>query len=280
MTDNSEPKPLSDPELRKRLRTLLANLHDFRPVDHAVPPEQLGELDRWLLSRLQALTADLGAAYEQFEFHRVYHLVNGFCAVDLSSFYVDVTKDLLYTLAPDSAERRSAQTAIFETVVTLAKLLAPIIPFTADEVWSFLPRRETESVHLTKFPVADAGRRDTELEDRWQRLMTVRRVASLELEKARQAGQIGKSLEARVEIEPDNEATYTLLTSLGPTLETVLIVSQVRVISPTGNELRVKVSHATGAKCVRCWRWTEDIGTDAAHPELCGRCTDVLRTLA
>jgi isoleucyl-tRNA synthetase len=110
--------------------------------------------------------------------------------------------------------------------------------------------------------------------------MNVRRVASLELEKARQAGQIGKSLEAQAEIEPDNEATYQLLKALGPTLETVLIVSQVRVNSPTGNELRVKVSHASGQKCVRCWRWTEDVGMDSAHPELCGRCTGVLRTLA
>jgi len=147
-------------------------------------------------------------------------------------------------------------------------------------VWNFLPGHETESVHLAGFPATDAARRDAELEARWERLMSVRRAASLELEKARQTGQIGKSLEAQVEIEPDNDATYKLLKTLGPTLETVLIVSQVRVISPTGSELRVTVSHATGEKCVRCWRWTEDVGRDTAHPELCGRCTDVLRALA
>jgi isoleucyl-tRNA synthetase len=267
-------------KVRNTLRILLANIHDFDPAKHAVPHEKLAEIDRWLVSRLQALVADVTDAYESLEFHRVYHLVNAFCAVEISSFYVDVMKDPLYTLAPDSADRRSAQTAIFETVATLAKLIAPVMPFTADEVWGFLPGRETESVHLAKFPAADAGRRDAELEARWERLLTVRRVASLELEKARQAGQIGKSLEAQVEIEPDNGATYGLLKALGPTLEAVLIVSQVRVGQPTGSDLRVKVSRATGAKCVRCWRWTEDVGTDAAHPGLCGRCADVIKALA
>jgi isoleucyl-tRNA synthetase len=267
-------------KIRNTLRILLANLHDFDPAKHTVPHEKLAEIDRWLLSRLQALVADLTEAYENLEFHRVYHLVNAFCAVEISSFYVDVMKDPLYTLAANSPERRSAQTAIFDTVATLAKLIAPVMPFTADEVWSFLPGRETESVHLAKFPAADAKRRDTELEKRWERLLDVRRVASLELEKARQAKTIGKSLEAQVEIEPDSEATRDLLEKLGPTLETVLIVSQVRVARPMGSELRVRVSPAAGKKCVRCWRWTEDVGGDPAHPELCGRCAEVVKALA
>jgi isoleucyl-tRNA synthetase len=267
-------------KVRNTLRILLANIHDFDSAKYTVPQEKLAEIDRWLVSRLQALVTDVTNAYESLEFHRVYHLVNAFCAVEISSFYVDVMKDPLYTLAPNSAERRSAQTAIFETVATLAKLIAPVMPFTADEVWSFLPGRETESVHLAKFPSADDGRHNAEIEARWEKLLTMRRVASLELEKARQAGQIGKSLEAQVEIEPENEATRELLKALGPVLETVLIVSQVRVGEPTGSELRVKVSHATGEKCVRCWRWTEDVGTDAAHPGLCARCTDVVKALA
>jgi isoleucyl-tRNA synthetase len=267
-------------KVRNTVRILLANIHDFDPAKHAVPHEKLAEIDRWLVSRFQSLITDVTDAYEKLELHRVYHLVNAFCAVEISSFYVDVMKDPLYTLAPNSADRRSAQTAIFEAVTILAKLIAPAMPFTADEVWMFLPGRETESVHLAKFPVADAARRDTELEARWERLLDVRRVASLELEKARQAGQIGKSLEAQVEIEPDNEATRELLGKLGPALETVLIVSQVRVAQATGSELRVKVGAAAGRKCVRCWRWTEDVGTDAAHPELCGRCAKVVNALA
>jgi isoleucyl-tRNA synthetase len=267
-------------KVRNTLRILLANLYDFKPAKHAVPREKLAEIDRWLLSRLQALVGDLAGAYENLEFHRVYHLVNAFCSVEISSFYVDVMKDPLYTLAPNSPERRSAQTAIFETVAVLAKVLAPILPFTADEVWNSLPGRETESVHLAKFPVADAQRRDADLEARWERLLEVRRVASLELEKARQAKTIGKSLEAQVEIEANNEATRELLSALGSVLETVLIVSQVRVAPTTGGELRVKVSPASGSKCVRCWRWTEDVGVDAAHAELCGRCAEVVKQRA
>jgi isoleucyl-tRNA synthetase len=258
---------------------LLANIYDFEPSRHAVEPGKLSELDRWLLSRLEALVADLTTAYESFEFHRVYHLVNAFCAVELSSFYVDVTKDLMYTLAPDSPARRSAQTAMQRTVATLAKLIAPVMPFTADEVWSFLPGRETESVHLAEFPAVDDRLRDADLVARWEKVLEVRRVAALELEKARAAGTIGKSLEAQVRIEPDTAATQELLAGLGPLLETVLIVSQVKVSELTGRELQVKVSPAAGRKCVRCWRWTQDVGHDATRPELCGRCVEVVKEL-
>jgi isoleucyl-tRNA synthetase len=267
-------------KIRNTLRILLANLYDFEPEEHTVPPEKLAEIDRWLLCCLQELVGNVQTAYEDYSFHAVYHAINAFCTTELSSFYVDVMKDPLYTLAPNSAERRSAQTAMFETVATLAKLLAPIVPFTADEVWSFLPGRKTESVHLADFPKVDQSLRDEELEQRWRKVRAVRAAVDLELEKERQAGRIGKSLEAQVEIEPDNEAAYGLLKALGPTLETVLIVSQVHVGRPTGSEPRVKVSHAAGRKCARCWRWTEDVGTDGAHPGLCGRCADVIKALA
>jgi len=263
-------------KVRNTLRILLANLYDFDPARDSVGADKLTEIDRWLLSRLQGVVADLGAAYDQVEFHRVYHAVNGFCAVELSSFYVDVMKDLLYTLSPNSAQRRSCQTAMYRTVATLAKLIAPVMPFTAEEVWSCLPARETESVHLAAFPAVDEALRDQALEARWERLFEVRRVAALELEKARQDKTIGKSLEARVEIEPDSEPTRALLLGLGPLLETVLIVSQARVGQLTGSQLRVTVLPAAGRKCVRCWRWTEDVGTNQNHPELCARCGDVI----
>ena len=186
-------------KIRNTLRILLANLYDFDVSKHAVEPAKMTELDRWLMTRLNALVADLTEAYENFEFHRVYHAINAFCAVELSSFYVDVTKDLMYTLAPHSPERRSAQTAMQATVATLARLLAPVMPFTADEVWSYLPGRSTESVHLAEFPKVDERWRDQALEARWEKLLTVMwRAAAAELEKARQAGTIGKSLEAEV----------------------------------------------------------------------------------
>jgi isoleucyl-tRNA synthetase len=264
-------------KIRNTLRILLANLYDFDPGQHAVPEAKLTEIDRWLLSRLQGLVVDLTAAYERFEFHRVYHAVNAFCAVELSSFYIDVMKDLLYTLAPNSAERRSAQTAIFRAVTTLAKLIAPVMPFTADEVWSFLPGRETESVHLAEFPRVEAGLRDAAREARWEKLLDMRRLAAVELEKARQGGLIGKSLEAQVRIVPDSEATRELLENFKPVLETVFIVSGVRVEPAGAGGLQVAVEHAAGKKCVRCWRWREDVGTDAAHADLCARCASVVR---
>jgi isoleucyl-tRNA synthetase len=264
-------------KIRNTLRILLANLYDFDPAKHAVAHNKLSPIDRWLLSRLQGLVADLGEAYETFEFHRVYHLVNAFCAVEISSFYVDVMKDLLYTLSPDSTERRSAQTAIYQTVTTLAKLIAPVMPFTAEEVWTFLPARETESVHRAGLPSADESLRDRGLEACWEKLLEVRRVASLELEKARQQKTIGKSLEAQVEIQPDSDATRQVLEDFGPLLETLLIVSQARVGKPTDGALRVKVTSAAGRKCVRCWRWSEDVGADRKYAELCGRCVEVIQ---
>jgi isoleucyl-tRNA synthetase len=223
------------------------------------------------------LVAESTEAYDRYEFHRVYHLVNGFCAVEISSFYIDVMKDPLYTLAPNSAERRSAQTAIYEAVRVLAKLIAPVMPFTADEVWSFLPARDVESVHLAEFPTVDEAARDEALEARWEKLLKLRQAATLELEKARQSKAIGKSLEAQVEIEPGTEDDRKLLEDFGTQLETLLIVSQARVGKVTGSEMRVKVAPATGRKCVRCWRWTQDVGSDAAHPEICGRCAEAVK---
>ncbi|MCX7886393.1 MAG: isoleucine--tRNA ligase [Verrucomicrobiae bacterium] len=266
-------------KIRNTFRILLANLYDFDPAQHAVSRQQMSELDRWLLSRLQGLVADLNAAYEQFEFHRVYHLVNGFCAVELSSFYVDVMKDFLYTLASDSQLRRSAQTAMYRTAETLARLIAPVLPFTADEVWSHLPGRNTDSVHLAEFPVPDAAWQDAALEQRWERLLAVRSKVAAELERARQAGLIGKSLEAQVEIAPDSQATRQWLEQFGGWLETVLIVSAVRLSEPTGDSLKVVVRRADGQKCGRCWRWTTDVGSDVAHPQLCSRCVEVVKGL-
>ena len=261
-------------KIRNTIRILLANLYDFDPAQHTVPSAQMSELDRWLLSRLQALVTELTEAYERFEFRRVYHAVNAFCAVELSSFYVDVTKDLMYTFAPHAPARRSAQTAMHQVVATLAKLLAPIMPFTAEEVWSSLPGVPADSVHLAAFP--KIGQRDSNLEMRWEKLLDVRRMVALELEKARQIGAIGKSLEAQVEIQPDTAATQELLTGLGALLEPVLIVSQVKLGKLTGGAVRVTVAPAVGQKCVRCWRWTTDVGINATHREVCGRCAEVV----
>lgn len=263
-------------KIRNTFRILLANLYDFDPAKDTVT--QLAEIDRWLLSRLAALVAEIGEAYERLEFHRVYHLVNAFCAVEISSFYVDVTKDLMYTFASNSPDRRSAQTAMHAVVTTLARLIAPVMPFTADEVWQAAPGQPVESVHLAEFPVADAARRDLQLEARWQKLLAVREAVAGELEKARQTKQIGKSLEAQVEIGPESEVTRELLTGFAKALEPVLIVSQATVGPVSKDVLRVTVRPADGRKCVRCWRWSTEVGGSAAHPELCGRCAKVIES--
>ncbi len=264
-------------KIRNTFRILLANLHDFdgRPVGE---PQ---EIDRWILSRLQGLVTEVTAAYETFEFHRVYRLVNDFCAVEISSFYVDVTKDLLYTFAPNSPARRSAQAAMREIAATLAKLLAPIMPFTAEEVWQHLPGHEADSIHLAAFPVADGARRAEALESRWQQLLVVRTQVAAELEKARQAGLIGKSLEAQVTVAPDSAVSRELLAHAGAgLLEMMLIVSQVTIGPATGSGWQISVNKAAGAKCPRCWRWQADVGSHATHPELCGRCAGVMTELA
>ena len=162
----------------------------------------------------------------------------------------------------------------------MAKLIAPVMPFTAEEVWSFVPGRAPESVHMAEFPAVDARLRDAPLETRWEKLMRIREAVMVELEKARQAGSIGKSLEAQVLIEPDSDATGELLKQFAPVLETVLIVSQTKIGKPTGGTLRVKVSRSAGRKCVRCWRWSEDVGKGGTDAELCGRCADVVKELA
>ncbi len=267
-------------KVRNTLRILLANLYDFDPGKDRVSRDNMSEIDRWLLSRLAALVEELTGAYEQYEFHRVYHLVNAFCAVEISSFYIDVTKDLLYTFAPNSPERRSAQTAMRVTAQTLAQLIAPVMPFTAEEVWQALPGQETESVHQSRFPASDEQSRDRQLEARWDKVLGVRAVVTKELEAARQAGLIGKPVEAQVEVRPESEATRALLLELGSWLETILIVSHARVGAVTGGETQVAVSRADGQKCGRCWRWTKDVGQTAGHPELCGRCANVVSELS
>ncbi len=263
-------------KLRNTFRILLANLYDFDPAKDAVSAEQLGELDRWLLAKLHDLVLEVTEAYESFSFHRVYHQINTFCTVEISSFYVDVMKDLLYTLAPDSPVRRAAQTTLWQVADVLARLLAPVMPFTAEEVWQQMPGQKTDSVHLAGFPALDPSLQDAALVRRWSEILAMRDRVATELEQARRQKLIGKTLEARVDIVPETEAMRNQLIELGPLLETILIVSQVQIGMASNEELVVRVSRASGEKCTRCWRWTEDVGIESSHPQLCGRCASVV----
>ena len=199
--------------------------------------------------------------------------------LELSFFYVDVMKDPLYTLSPNSSDRRSAQTAIHQTVATLARLIAPVLPFTAEEVWSFLPAREAQSVHLATFPVADEKQRDKQLEARLEKLLEVRRVASLELEKgATKQGDLANCWRRRWKSQPqhggDAPVAAGFRAASGNDIDRV--AGACREID--GRPIAGAKSHpGPGKKCVRCWRWSEDVGADQKHPELCGRCVEVIQ---
>jgi isoleucyl-tRNA synthetase len=268
-------------DLRNRFRFLLGNLYDFDPAQHAVAWEKLEPLDQYMLVRTRELATKVLAWYEQFEFHRIYHAVNEFANVDLSALYADVLKDRLYTFAPNHPARRSAQTALWRIAETLTRLVAPILSFTADEVWQSLPPvegRET-SVHLALFPdIAEiVPGRVKSIEEDWEQLLAARDQVLLSLEAARQAKLVGKGLDARVHIET-SEPTLSLLRRYESSLKELFNVSQVSLahIEHPDGETRVVTAAAEGIKCERCWNYTTDVGNDARYPTVCLRCAEAL----
>lgn len=254
--------------IRNALRYQLSNLFDFDPTKHAVSPGQMTGLDRWILDEFAALEADVLKAYEDYEFHVVYQRASQFAAVQLSAVYHDLVKDRLYTDPANSPRRRSTQTALHRLVTGLCRLLSPILVFTADEAWEFIPGRSVASVHLATWE-PQGVKMAAEEKLVWQRLLALREQALPELEKARQAKHIGKSLEARVTLTlagPD----AALAKDHEAELRELLNVSQIAIVegAPSG----FAVAKAEGRKCERCWHWETDVGSHAAHPTLCGRC--------
>ena len=266
--------------IRNTCRYLLGNLYDFDPRQHLVPREALLEIDRFILHRLQKVAGRLLRAYEKYEFHILFHALHNFCAVDLSAFYLDVLKDRVYTSAATSPERRAAQTAMFLLLEGITRLMAPVLSFTADEVWSYLPRRggEAGSVHLAEFPQVDETVLDEALGERWERLMGVRDEVLKVLEAARQRKLIGNALEAKVEILAGH-ALLPFLRGYAKDLPTIFIVSAVDLKpAPAGSpELSVVVHRAPGKKCERCWVYRESVGQSAEYPTVCDRCVAVLK---
>jgi len=266
-------------KLRNTARFALGNLHSFNPARDTVPEEGLLEVDRWALSALEDLIAVVREGYEAYEFHTVYHAIYNFCTVTLSARYFDIIKDRLYTFAPRSHGRRSAQTALYRIADSLARMLGTILVFTADEIWESLPPDDTRaaSVHLVELPPS-AGERDSELAGRWERLFEVRDQVLGSLEDARVAKRIGSSLEAAVEIAAGSRA-YDLLNSYGDDLRYIFIVSQVSLVhSETGldDEVAVTVSRALGEKCERCWNYSTRVGESSLYPTVCERCVEAL----
>ncbi|MEK9951474.1 MAG: isoleucine--tRNA ligase [Curvibacter sp.] len=255
--------------IRNTLRFLLANVSDFNPAQDAVPTEQLLEIDRYALARAAELQAEILAHYEVYEFHPVVAKLQVYCSEDLGAFYLDVLKDRLYTTAPQSLARRSAQTALHKITHAMLRWMAPFLSFTAEEAWKVFG--SSESIFLetySEFPAPDAA-----LLAKWSRIREIRDAVNKDIEALRAEGQVGASLQANITLAANAE-DHALLASLGEDLKFVFITSAV-TLQP-GPELTVKVAPSTGLKCERCWHYRDDVGHDPAHPTLCGRCTSNL----
>jgi isoleucyl-tRNA synthetase len=271
-------------KMRNTFRFALGNLSDFDPGRDAVPDLDLEEFDRYILARTADLVERCRAWYDSFEFHRVFHAVYDFAAVDLSAFYFDILKDRLYTFAPRNRARRSAQTAIYRIASALLRLVAPILVFTAEEVWREFPRRagasDRESVHLALFPSpSDLGAPlDPATRANWDRLLEVRTEVLRALEAARNLKTISSGLEAKVRLAADGDLA-PLLTKYRKSLPALFLVSQVESQAPQAAQpapLAVMVEHADGAKCERCWNYSIHVGENPAQPTICERCTAAL----
>ncbi|KAF0144736.1 MAG: isoleucyl-tRNA synthetase [Nitrospirae bacterium] len=271
-------------KIRNTARFLLGNLHDFDGKDYS---KDLLEIDRWAMSRLQQLIKKISSAYENYAFHEVYHLLHNFCIVDMSSFYLDILKDRLYTFKPDSKERRTAQWVLNNILVTMTKLMSPVISFTAEEIWKNIAGNREESVFLSAFPAADDKFLDTALEEKWEKFITIRNDVNKALEIKRQNKFIGNALEAKIMLYlPENE--FKLLSGYKEFLPTLFIVSGADIKPASGKVdgayesedikgMSVIVEKAEGEKCERCWNWSTSVGTFGDAPELCRRCYNVIK---
>ena len=266
-------------KFRNTARYCLGNLDGFDAND-LVKPEEMLELDRWAVTRLNALIERCEAAYQNYEFHVVSHAVNDFCVVELSSFYLDIIKDRLYCDEKDGLSRRSAQTALWLILDTMTKIFAPILAFTCDEIWQAMPHREGDDARNVVLNQMNKPFTDYALDDAamsaWAGLIKVRDTVNAALEAARNEKKIGKSLEAKVDLTVPQELANQKFMDADE-LADLLIVSQVRV--STGTEIKVEVEPAQGAKCERCWKVLPSVGKDGEHPALCARCAAVVRKL-
>ena len=273
--------------MRNTFRFLLGNLGDFDPARDRQSYARLDEVDRWILDRLARLIGRVRRAYEEYEFHTVFHGVHNFCAVDLSALYLDIIKDRLYTSRADDPRRRAAQTTCYDVLTTLARLMAPILTFTCEEAWRHLPGARAESVHLEQFPEAAREWLDETLKRDWDRLLEVRREVAKALETARNGKLIGSGLEAAVRILTAPEDLPELLRAKRELLPTLFIVSRVELersgaaasVTYEGQDipgLVIGIDRARGEKCERCWTRSEHVGENAAHPTLCERCVPVV----
>jgi len=267
-------------KIRNTYKYLLSNLYDFDPATDSVPHKDMLETDRWILSRLSILIRDCAKNYDAFAFHKVYRDLYSFCVYEVSSVYLDILKDRMYTFKSDSPDRRSGQTAMFELLNALLRIAAPLLVMTTDEAWGYLNiSKKPVSVHLEDWPEDRHDRWfDDSLNKKWEALIRIREDVLKSLEEARTAGRIGSSLEAKIVISAGNEADKKLLGENSSILRYMFIVSQAEVsgsVNPEGH-MKVVVEKANGVKCQRCWNYSEKVGHDEKHPALCERCVKVV----
>ena len=260
--------------IRNTLRFLLANTADFDVSSQLLPVADWLEIDRYALVLTRQLQGQVQSDFERYEFHKVVQALQNFCSEDLGAFYLDILKDRLYTSAENSRARRSAQSALWHILHALIRLMAPILSFTAEEIWALIG--DGDSILLTRWHDLPAQADEAVLLARWQEIRNVRAMASKVLEDLRTAGEIGSSLQAEVTIKAYGER-YQLLNSLGDDLRFVLICSHLTLLEVSSADEETITAVATAhVKCVRCWHWREDVGADTEHPELCGRCVSNL----
>jgi isoleucyl-tRNA synthetase len=275
-------------DIRNTFRYVLGNLDGFDPAQDAVAFDQMQAIDQYMLRQAVEVSADVQRSYEEFEFHKIYHRINNFCGVELSAFYFDVLKDRLYTSGRRSVSRRAAQTAIWRIAEALVRLLAPIMSFTCEEVWQYLPHVEgrLESVHLTTFPkskdlLGDAADADPKQAEEWKVVRGVREAVLKALEEARNQKLIGANLQAKVSLTA-GDPVFSVLQRFKDDLRYFFIVSAVELAKGSGNgdsPVVVHVSKAPGEKCERCWNFSTHVGEDKDHPTVCERCSAVVKDL-
>jgi len=272
--------------MRNTCRYLLGNLFDFDPENDRISYSEMDELDRWVLSRLQELSERVLRAYDDFEFHLVYHNLHNFCVLDLSAFYLDIVKDRLYTSANASLARRSAQTAIHEILEVLVRLMAPILSFTADEIWQHMKeKKDTPSVHTEIFVSPNSDYKDRDLGSRWDTILAVRKEVTKTLENARKEKKIGHPLDASIDLGL-SPALFNELKTYENRLRSIFIVSSVNLValeelvgveeSETIPDLKVRVHTSEDPKCERCWVHDPTVGQDVSHPKICNRCLSAM----
>lgn len=276
-------------KIRNTARYILGNINGFNPDTDSVDYSEMSELDRWALYKMTNLIKKVNEAYNGYEFHMMFHAIHNFCVVDMSNFYLDIIKDRLYTSKPDSKERRAAQTVMYEILQSLVRMLTPVLAFTTEEIWQYMPHRaedDIESIQLNSWPQVNEMYLDTQLAEKWEKIFELRSDVSKALEIARANKTIGHSLNAKVTLYADGE-NLEFIKSIESDLVTVFIVSAVEIknladapaSAQNGEEMpeiKVSVEQAPGDKCERCWMFSEFVGEDEKHPTLCKRCADVV----